>query len=447
MSMNAVAAPAGTAPWYAGLTPRHWRILWGSYLGWVFDGYESLALIYALRPALHSLLTPQQAQAPAFYAGLTIGVTLLGWGAGGIAGGVLADYIGRKRMMMLAILAYALLTGVTAFANSFAALVVLRFATGVAIGSEWSTGVALVAESWPDRARPKGCGFLQSAYGVGALMAAVIWWVLAATTPLGAESWRILFALGALPALVCLYLRRSLDESERWVASLKKHHWSAPGLDGIANQTAKRPFTLVEVFREPRTRRLLLLATAMSFSATVGWWAVSTWLPTYAEGLAKSYGEPANLWGPRIGTIYTLGAIFAYVTSGFIADAIGRRWFLFLTFVGAMASTYLVYTWSGGLTLFAVFAFVNGMFSLGYAYSWMTIYLAELFTSPVRATASSVVFNGARLVAWVFPIIAGEFVTVFGGIAHAAMIMSSVYVIGLVVPWFMPETLGEPLPE
>ena len=94
-----------------------------------------------------------------------------------------------------------------------------------------------------------------------------------------------------------------------------------------------------------------------------------------------------------------------------------------------------------------MFAFVNGMFSLGYAYSWMTIYLAELFTSPVRATASSVVFNGARLVAWVFPIIAGEFVTVFGGIAHAAMIMSTVYVIGLVLPWLMPETVGEPLPE
>ncbi len=445
MSMNAVATPVGTAPWYAGLTPRHWRILWGSYLGWVFDGYESLALIYALRPALHSLLTPQQAQTPAFYAGLTIGVTLLGWGAGGIAGGVLADYIGRKRMMMIAILAYALLTGVTAFADSFATLVILRFATGVAIGSEWSTGVALVAESWPDRARAKGCGFLQSAYGVGALMAAVIWWVLAATTPLGDQSWRILFALGALPALVCLYLRRSLDESERWAESLKKHHWTAPGL--AVDHATKRPFTLLEVFREPRSRRLLLLATAMSFSATVGWWAVSTWLPTYAEGLAKSYGEPANLWGPRIGTIYTLGAIFAYVTSGFIADAIGRRLFLFLTFAGAMASTYLVYTWGGGLTLFAVFAFVNGMFSLGYAYSWMTIYLAELFTSPVRATASSVVFNGARLVAWVFPIIAGEFVTVFGGIAHAAMIMSTVYVIGLVLPWFMPETVGEPLPE
>jgi hypothetical protein len=87
------------------------------------------------------------------------------------------------------------------------------------------------------------------------------------------------------------------------------------------------------------------------------------------------------------------------------------------------------------------------MFSLGFAFSWMAIYLVELFTSAVRATAASVVFNGARLIAWVFPIIAGEIVTTFGGVSQATLIMSSVYVIGLIVPWFMPETTGKPLPE
>ncbi len=90
-------------PWYAGLTPRHWRILWGAYLGWIFDGYEAVALVYALGPALKSILTPEQAQTPAFYVGASIGITLLGWGIGGLLGGIAADYIGRKRMMMLSI--------------------------------------------------------------------------------------------------------------------------------------------------------------------------------------------------------------------------------------------------------------------------------------------------------------------------------------------------------
>ena len=91
-------------------------------------------------------------------------------------------------------------------------------------------------------------------------------------------------------------------------------------------------------------------------------------------------------------------------------------------------------------------AFLNGFFTLGFSFSWMAIYLAELFTSPVRATASSFVFNGARLVAWIFPIIAGQIVGEFGGVVPAALVMSSVFVIGLVVPWFMPETTGKPLP-
>src|SRR5215813_15206782 len=181
----AVSAPA--TRWYSGLTAQHWRVLWGSYLGWIFDGYEAFALIVALPPALHTLLSPEQAPSAPIYAGLAVGITLLGWGIGGLAGGILADYFGRKRMMMLSILLYALLTGLTAFATSLAMLVAMRFLTGLAIGAEWSTGIALVAESWPDHARPKGLGLLQSGFGAGSFLAAAVWFFLNMTQPLGGE--------------------------------------------------------------------------------------------------------------------------------------------------------------------------------------------------------------------------------------------------------------------
>jgi len=439
---------AASAPWYAGLTRRHWRILWGSYLGWIFDGYEAVALVYALRPALGSLLTPEQAQAPAFYVGAAIGITLLGWGLGGLMGGIAADYIGRKRMMMLSILGYALFTGLTAFAGSFAQLAILRFITGLAIGSEWSTGIALVAETWPNRARPKGCGFLQSGFGGGAVLAAIVWALLAAFDPLGPDSWRIMFALGALPALVCLYLRRALEESEQWMQALREQRWAATAEDATSPQPkGRRPFSLTEIFRERESRRRVLLATLMSFATTVGWWAVSSWLPAYTEGLAKAAGEPANVWGPRMGIIYNVGAITAYLISGFVADAVGRRAFLLITYAGCIVTSLACYLWTGGLVPFMGLAFLNGFFTLGFAFSWMAIYLVELFTPAVRATAASVVFNGARLIAWIFPIIAGQIVTLSGGVSAAALTMSSVYGIGLIVPWFMPETTGKPLPD
>ncbi len=450
MSYGKIAHPTGqlSGRWYAGVTPKHWRILWGSYLGWVFDGYEAYALVAALPFAMQSLLTPDQLKAPAFYAGAAIGITLLGWGFGGLLGGVLADYIGRKRMMMLSVFFYALFTGLTAFAWDFWSLGALRFITGIAIGSEWSTGIALVAETWPDRARPKGCGFLQSGFGGGALLAAIVWFILSATDPLGSESWRIIFIVGALPAFAVLYLRRALEESERWMMAVKQHHWAATEEEGGAPPpAAKRPFTLTEIFREPESRRRVILAMLLSLATTVGWWAVSSWMPAYTEQLAKAHGEPAGVWGPRMALIYNIGAIMAYLLSGFIADAIGRRGFLFATFVGCIATSFLSYLWTGSLGTYLVIAFLNGAFTLGFAFSWMAIYLVELFTSTVRATAASAVFNGARLIAWIFPIIAGTIVTSLGGITNAALIMSSIYILGLVVPWFMPETAGKPLPD
>src|SRR4029079_1092636 len=122
-SMTTEASVAASAPitsWRTGLTAQHWRVLWGSYLGWIFDGYEAFALIVALPPALHTLLTPEQMPFAAIYAGLAIGITLLGSCIGGLAAGILADYFGRKRMMMLSIILYACLTGFTAFSTSLA---------------------------------------------------------------------------------------------------------------------------------------------------------------------------------------------------------------------------------------------------------------------------------------------------------------------------------------
>ena len=141
MSMNAVASP----PWYRALTRSQWNTLLATNLGWLFDGYEVYALILTVAVALRQLLDPSlAAQIPA-YAGTVIATTLLGWGLGGLIGGILADYIGRKRMMMYAILAYSLMTGLSAFAWNWWSFAILRFIVGIAIGSEWATGSSMMA--------------------------------------------------------------------------------------------------------------------------------------------------------------------------------------------------------------------------------------------------------------------------------------------------------------
>jgi len=437
--------------WYSGLNAMHWRVLTASFLGWVFDGYEAYALFIVMPFVLKSMLSPELFANRAVWAGTAISVTLLGWGIGGLVGGVLADYIGRKRMMIYSVFLYALFTGLTAAATSFWAFCFLRFITGLAMGSEWSTGVALLAESWPNHARPKGAGFLQSGFGFGTLIAALVWLVLSQTNPLGENTWRLVFVVGALPAFFCLYIRRAVNESEKWVEAVRAKRWAATEEDAHAAgapASDKRPFTLTEIFHEPESRKRTILAFLLSLTATVGWWAISSWLPEFAAQIARAEGVAApGLWATRAALIYTCGAVLAYLLSGFLADALGRRLYLFFTFLGALIVTAVTYLWTHSLDALLWGAFVNGFFTLGCAYSWMAIYPAELFTSSVRATAAAFIFNAARLIAWLFPIIAGTLIQTFGSVSRAAMTLGSIYIIGLVVPWFMPETRGKPLPE
>src|ERR1019366_2032272 len=153
----------------------------------------SYALVVTIPFVLRSLLSPEQLRSTPVWAGTAIGVTLLGWGLGGLIGGTLADYVGRRRMMLWSLFLYAVFSGLTALSQTFWVFAALRFITGMAMGSEWSTGVAMVAETWPDRARSKGAGFLQSGFGWGTLLAALTWWAISRANPAGAGSWRIMF--------------------------------------------------------------------------------------------------------------------------------------------------------------------------------------------------------------------------------------------------------------
>src|SRR4029077_7681324 len=132
---------------------------------------------------------------------------------GGLIGGVIADYLGRKRTMMLAILAYSVMTGLSAFAWDWRAFAVLRFLVGLAIGSEWVTGASIMSELWPDRARGRGVGLMQCGLGIGFFLASLAWLFI---SPLGPDAWRFMFLLGIPPGLLTLWVRRAIPESERW---------------------------------------------------------------------------------------------------------------------------------------------------------------------------------------------------------------------------------------
>jgi MFS family permease len=145
------------------------------------------------------------------------------------------------------------------------------------------------------------------------------------TQPLGDQTWRLIFLVGALPAFCVFYLMRALEESERWMSAVRERRWEAVEGDGQAAASSHRQSVLSpwRYCSVPPKRAAALAHFLMSLATTTGWWAVSTWTPVYAEQLAKAQGEMAGVWGPRIALVYTLGGVIAYMSSGFLADWIG----------------------------------------------------------------------------------------------------------------------------
>jgi MFS family permease len=440
------AVIAREGPWYRLLNKSQWSTLIAANLGWMFDGYETYAVLLSVGAALRQLLDPSQyGQIPA-YAGLVIAMTLLGWGIGGLIGGVVADYFGRKRTMMLAILAYSIMTGLSAFAWDWMSFAALRFLVGVAIGSEWVTGASIVSELWPDRARGRGVGLMQCGFGIGFFLASFIWLFVGAVGP---DGWRYMFFIGVLPALMTLWVRRAIPESDRWeqvntqrrAAVKRKRGGETLG----AEERALARITLVDLFADREVRRRIILASLMSLGTTFAFWAIGAWIPPYVAAAAAKTGLHGQQWASYAGMANTGASVIGYVVFGFLADALGRKAVTIFYVVAAFLSVPLMFLWADGLPVMVLAAAVSGTFVTG-QYTWMAAWLPELFPTRVRATAAGFVFNMPRLIAWLGPIISGWIIANLGGFSHAAVVIALVYAVSLAAALFLPETKGKPLP-
>lgn len=441
-SSDTVTDESAEGPWHRDVTPRQWRVWWASTLGWLFDGYEGYAIILVLTTAMTALIPGASTGEKALYGSFVISGFLFGWATGGVLGGILADTIGRKRTMVLSILVYAIFTGVSGFSTSWEMLLVFRFLAGVGVGAEWANGASLIAETWSRRSRTVGLGLLQSGYGWGQLIAAAIWLSIAGVSE---DAWRWLFFVGAVPALLTIWIRRSVDESGMWQeasadrSQLRERRAAGEDLDD--EETTRSRSTLGQVFADAGLRRLLLATTVLSLATTVGFWAISTWIPAQAQAYARAQGAASpEIAAAIVGITFTVGAILGYVVIAFTGDHIGRRRLIASFFVGAAIITPLTFFLPGGsLPVLYALAAINGFFTLG-QFGWMPVYLPELFPTAVRGTAASFVFSTTRYLAAIGPLIAGLLVASFGGYGVAASVFAVLYLLVLPALRFLPET-------
>ena len=212
-----------------------------------------------------------------------------------------------------------------------------------------------------------------------------------------------------------------------------------------AHEQALTRFTVADLFVDPTTRRHTIIVFLMSLTTTLAWWGISSWVPPYIASVAAKAGQPAAQWASYAGMAYNFGAILGYASLGFLADRFGRKPVVMIFFALAFVMTPVLFLWTQDLTLLLVAAAVNAFFTLG-QYSWMPVWLPELFPTRSRATGLAFTFNAPRFIAFLGPLYAGFLITQFGGFSHAAMTIACIYALGFVCTPFLPETNGKPLP-
>jgi MFS family permease len=403
------------------LTRRQWSVLGITMLFWLFDGYETYALLLTIGPSLHQLLPPAELATLPRVAAYLISITLFGWAVGGVLGGVIGDRLGRRRTMIGAVILYSIFTGTSALSPNWQILALTRFLTGVGIGAEWGVGTSLLQEMWPERLRTKGAGVLQAAFSGGFVVASLLWIVLGGS--FGA-SWRWMYAVGVVPALFVAVLARDIPESERWT---KVSHSMA---------------TIATTLRA--NLKNLIVAIIVSISITLGFWAISSWVPTYAATLAPD-PKTGVYYAGMAGLLYAIGEIFGCIGFGLLAEAWGRRGTLAFYLAGSIVITPIVFLWVHDATIVVLLQIVNG-FLTGGLYGWFAVHPPEIFPTSIRSTAISLIFNSARFLAMFGPILASSLIAFFGGYGPAATTLASIFAIGIIAVLFLPETKGRPLP-
>jgi MFS family permease len=433
--------------WYRTLSATQWKTLLASNLGWVFDGFETYALILTVGLALRDLLDPSEHSRIPAYAGAIIATTLLGWALGGLMAGVVADYIGRKRTMILAILTYSFMTALSAFSWDWTSFAIIRFLVGLAIGSEWVTGTSLTAEFWPDHARGRGAGLFQCGFGIGFFLASLVWLFVGTTGP---AAWRTMYLIGVLPALLTLWIRRAIPESKLWEEANERRRAAAErrrsGAVPLPEDKSLTRFTLVDLFVEPEERNLTIIALLMATASAVGFWAISSWVPPFVGSVAAKAGNSATQWASYTGMTFTAGTIVGYVGFGFLADAFGRKPITLLFFAVSLLLTPILFLWATNLFALLALAALLGCFASG-QFTWMSTWLPELYPTRIRATGAGFIFNVSRIPAALGVFIAGAAIAYFGNYGNAATTIALIYLLGLAAGPFLPETRGKPLPH
>lgn len=429
--MSTPAAPK----WHQGITRYQWLVVLIASAGWVFDAFEGQLFNIERNQMLAEILrvAPEHPDIRR-WGEIFLGVFLVGGTLGGIGFGWLGDRWGRKPTMVVTILFYSIFSGLTYFASELWHVGALRFLVAMGVGGEWAVAAALIAEVVPKHARAHMAGFFHSTSIIGTILAA---WVGLAV----GENWRLAFLIGVLPSLLVLWVRARVEEPEAWHAAKRK----------AAAGTGAALGSFRDLLGNPRWARRAIFGMLLAAVGLGTFWAVTVAGQDLAKDFLVRHGVAAAEANSRAkfayGNVQALGSGLGMLAFGPLAVRFGRRRTFVVYHLAALAvvplTCFAPTSYGMLLALLPLYGFCTIGIHAGYA-----VYFPELFPNHLRSTGTGFCFNGGRLLASTMLLFSGWLKALPGmELRTAITMMSALFLLGLVLIAFLPETKDQPLPE
>jgi MFS family permease len=406
--------------WYRSMEVAQKRTFWACLTGWALDAMDVQLFAFVI-PTLLGVWGMSKSQA-----GVIGTAALVTSAIGGVVAGVLADRIGRVKVLQITILWFAVFTGLSAFTNSFHQLLITRSLQGLGFGGEWAAGAVLIGEVVDKRIRGRAVGTVQAGWPIGYALAALAYYVTFTLLP-AHIAWRVLFLVGVLPALSVIWLRRHVDES--------------PAFEAVAERRAAT--NVGDTFRLIFSRGIAkstLTASLLAAGALGGNYTILTWLVTY---LRQTHSMSVGLTTWYL-AINILGSFCGYVGAAYLSDLLGRRNTFVLSALGATAAV-LIYTFgSVSGTPMLLLGFLVGAFQSGIV-SGMGACFTELFPAQIRASAGGFSYNFGRGFGSLVPAAVGISSAQYGLGSSIGVWAAASYGLVFLAALAMPETRNKEL--
>lgn len=427
MTMNSINDSSG--PWYRGVTRYEWLVLIIASLGWIFDVYEGQIFNLTRNQLLQEILGVEPGHPDLkTYGDRLLGIFLLGGMFGGVLFGSLADKYGRRPIMIMTILMYSVFSGLTYFATNLEQVMVLRFLVAMGIGGEWAVAAALVAEVFPTKARAHASGIFHATSVIGT------WTATLAALLVGTE-WRYAYLIGVLPALLIVWVRITVKEPEKWRQAKV--------------EPTKTRGSLKELFTSSPWAKHAVLAMCLAAVGLGTFWALVVAGQNLAHERMLADGVPEEVAVEKAkfayGIVQTVGGGIGLVLFGPIAARLGRKKTFILYHLGAAAIVPMTCFLPQSYGMLLLFLPVFGFFTLG-MHAGYAVYFPELFPNHLRATGSSVGFNGGRMLAFAVLWYLAPWLKTELPLPHALTCLGALFLVGAVLMFFLPETKGKELP-